>query len=89
LHVLHTKGEYLYGGKEVKMDKCLYGYTVPTEFFLRGAKECPFLPKDGGTQPASAQHVMPCRSCIKLYACINAGDDIKACREYELFEARA
>ncbi len=25
------------------MDKCPYGYTVPTEFFIRGAKECPLV----------------------------------------------
>ena len=42
------------------MKKCPYGYTVPTEFFLRGAKECPFLPqKESGTQPASAQQLKP------------------------------
>jgi|WetSurMetagenome_2_1015567.scaffolds.fasta_scaffold598510_1 hypothetical protein len=62
----------------------------------------PFTPRDmdveawnrpdaleGVRERAPNISVMPCRSCIKLYACINAGDDIKECREHELFAARA
>lgn len=31
------------------MGECPYGYMVPTEFFLRGAKKCPFVSKDDNT----------------------------------------
>lgn len=28
-------------------NQCPYGYTVPTEFFIRGAEECPFVQSRG------------------------------------------
>jgi hypothetical protein len=40
-------------------------------------------------QSASANTGSPklCRSCIKLYACVKAGDNIMGCCEYELIAA--
>jgi len=38
----------------MQMEKCPYGYTVPTEFFIRGAKECPFASRNNADLAATA-----------------------------------
>jgi hypothetical protein len=67
----------------IKHMESIYDYTVDHRDFLAWQKiksELAQLSHNNGSMPL-------CRSCIKLHACLRAGDLTRKCKEYQVYAA--